>query len=121
MNLELGELQTKFVELIWAREPIGSGELVKLCSEEFDWKKSTTYTVLKKLCEKGILKNEGGVVTTLISREKFLAKKSRQFVETSFHGSLPAFIAAFCSGRKMTKKDAEEIQKMIDSYMEDKK
>ena len=121
MNLELGELQTKFVELVWAKEPIGSGELVKLCSEEFDWKKSTTYTVIKKLCEKGILKNEDGVVTTLISRERFFAKKSRQFVEESFQGSLPAFIAAFCSGRKLTKKDAEEIQKMIDSYMGDKK
>ena len=107
--------------LVWDREPVGSGELVKVSAEELGWKKSTTYTVIKKLCEKGILKNEDGVVTTLISREKFFAKKSRQFVEESFNGSLPAFIAAFYSGKKLTKKDAEEIQQMIDSYMGDKK
>lgn len=116
MNLELGELQTKFVELIWKKEPIGSGELVKLCDEEFGWKKSTTYTVLKKMCEKGILKNEGGVVSSLLPREEFYSAKSRQFVEETFQGSLPAFFAAFSSGKKLSKKDVDELQKMIDSY-----
>ena len=121
MNLELGDIQTKFMGLVWDRETVGSGVLVKVSAEELGWKKSTTYTVIKKLCEKGILKNEDGIVTTLISREKFFAKKSRQFVEESFHGSLPAFIAAFYSGKKLTKKEADEIQKMIDSYVGKKK
>ena len=121
MNLELGDIQTKFMGLVWDREPVGSGELVKVSAEELGWKKSTTYTVIKKLCDKGILKNEDGIVTTLISREKFFAKKSRQFVEESFNGSLPAFIAAFCSGKKLTQKEADEIQKMIDSYVGEKK
>lgn len=116
MNLELGEIQTKFVELIWAKEPIGSGALVKLCDEEFGWKKSTTYTVLKKMCEKGILKNEGGVVSSLLSKNEYYSAKSKQFVEDTFHGSLPAFFAAFSSGRKLSKKDVDELQKMIDSY-----
>ncbi|MCR4599852.1 MAG: BlaI/MecI/CopY family transcriptional regulator [Acetatifactor sp.] len=121
MNLELGDIQARFVELIWDKEPIGSGDLVKLCDQEFDWKKSTTYTVLKKLCEKGILQNEDGVVTSVVSRDEFYAKKSRQFVEETFSGSLPAFIAAFCSGKKLTKKEADEIQEMIDSYRRAKK
>ena len=121
MNLELGDIQTKFMGLVWEREPVGSGELVKVSAQELGWKKSTTYTVIKKLCDKGILKNEDGIVTTLISREKFFAKKSRQFVEESFDGSLPAFIAAFYSGKKLTQKEADEIQQMIDAYMEEKK
>ena len=80
-DYELGAIQTEFAELIWEREPVSSGELVKLCSEQFEWKKSTTYTVLRKLCEKGIMKNEDGVVTSIVSREAFYAAKSGQFVE----------------------------------------
>ena len=121
MNLDLGDLQTKFTELVWDKEPIGSGELVKLCEQEFGWKKSTTYTVIKKLCGKGILQNEDGVVTSLIGREEFYAEKSRKFVEETFRGSLPAFIAAFYSGKKLTQKEADEIQKMIDVYRGTKK
>ena len=120
MNLELGELQTRFVELIWAREPIGSGELVKLCGEAFHWKKSTTYTVLKKTCEKGILQNKDGVVSSILSKEEYYSAKSKQFVEDVFQGSLPAFIAAFSNERKLSKKDVDELQKMIDSYREKK-
>lgn len=118
MNLDLGDVQTKFMGLVWDREPVGSGELVKVSAQELGWKKSTTYTVIKKLCEKGILQNEDGVVTSLISRNEFFAKKSRQIVEESFSGSLPAFIAAFYSEKKLTKKEADEIQKMIDAYRE---
>ena len=111
----------RFMCIAWEHAPVNSGELVKLCQERLGWKKSTTYTVIKKLCDKGILQNEDGIVTTLISREKFFAKKSRQFVEESFNGSLPAFIAAFYSGKKLTQKEADEIQKMIDSYVGEKK
>ena len=118
-DYELGAVQTEFAELIWEREPIGSGELVKLCSEKFEWKKSTTYTVLRKLCEKGIMKNEDGVVSSVVSREAFYAAKSGQFVDETFKGSLPAFIAAFASGKKLSRKEVDEIQQMIDEYREE--
>ena len=111
-DYELGAIQTEFAELIWEREPVSSGELVKLCSEQFEWKKSTTYTVLRKLCEKD------GVVTSIVSREAFYAAKSGQFVEETFQGSLPAFIAAFASGKKLSKKEMDEIQQMIDDFRE---
>lgn len=118
-DYELGAVQREFAELIWAREPIGSGELVKLCSEKFEWKKSTTYTVLRKLCEKGIMKNEDGVVSSVVSREAFYAAKSGQFVDETFKGSLPAFIAAFVSGKKLSRKEVDEIQQMIDDFREE--
>ena len=116
MKYELGEVQKQFAEIIWEKEPIGSGKLVKICDKEFGWKKSTTYTVLKKLCEKGIFQNIGGVVSSVISRTEFYAATSEQFVEETFGGSLPAFIAAFTSGKKLTRKEAEEIQKLIDEF-----
>lgn len=118
-DYELGAVQREFAELIWAREPIGSGELVKLCSEKFEWKKSTTYTVLRKLCEKGIMKNEDGVVSSVVSREAFYAAKSGQFVDETFKGSLPAFIAAFAFGKKLSRKEVDEIQQMIDDFREE--
>ena len=118
-DYELGAVQREFAELIWAREPIGSGELVKLCSEKVEWKKSTTYTVLRKLCEKGIMKNEDGVVSSVVSREAFYAAKSGQFVDETFKGSLPAFIAAFASGKKLSRKEVDEIQQMIDDFREE--
>ena len=113
--MEIGEVQMKFAELIWDREPISSGELVKLCADEFGWKKSTTYTVLKKLCEKEIFQNVDGIVTSLISKEEFYTRKSEQFVEETFGGSLPAFLAAFTSRQKLSKKEIAEIRKIIDS------
>ena len=116
MKYELGDVQKQFAEIIWAKEPIGSGELVKICDKEFGWKKSTTYTVLKKLCEKGIFQNAGGVVSSVISKAEFYAATSEQFVEETFGGSLPAFIAAFTSGKKLTKQEVDEIQKMIDDF-----
>ena len=118
-DYDLGSVQTEFAKLIWEREPIGSGELVKLCSEKFEWKKSTTYTVLRKLCEKGIMKNEDGVVRSVVSREAFYAAKSGQFVDETFKGSLPAFIAAFASGKKLSRKEVDEIQQMIDDFREE--
>ncbi|WP_022776455.1 BlaI/MecI/CopY family transcriptional regulator [Butyrivibrio sp. AE2015] len=114
MAVEFGEVQMKFAELIWENEPIASGDLVKLCAEKFEWKKSTTYTVLKKLCEKGLFQNVDGVVSSKISKEDFYSQKSEEFVEEAFGGSLPAFLAAFTSHQKLSKKDIAEIRNIID-------
>ena len=115
MDVELGEVQALFADLIWEHEPVGSGELVKLCQAAFGWKKPTTYTVLRKLCEKGLFRNEGGVVRAVLSREQFNARRSEKFVEDTFDGSLPAFIAAFTAGKKLSAEDAAAIRKMIDA------
>ena len=115
-EIELGDVQEKFAEIVWANEPVGSGELVRICGRELNWKKPTTYTVLRKLCEKGLFKNENGTVTSVISRDDFYSAKSEKFVDETFDGSLPAFIAAFMNHKKLTEKEADEIQKMIDSY-----
>ena len=116
MDFELGAVQEKFADIVWANEPVGSGELVKICEKELKWKKPTTYTVLRKLCEKGLLKNENGVVTSLVSKEDFYSAKSEQIIEESFSGSLPSFIAAFISHRNLTENEAKEIQNMIDTF-----
>lgn len=117
-DLTLGEVQAAFAELIWRHEPIGSGELVKICEKELHWKKPTTYTVLRKLCEKGLFRNEDGMVTSVISREEFYASKSQQFVEETFDGSLPAFIAAFISRKRLSPEETAEIHRMIDTIRE---
>ena len=116
IDMELGVVQERFADLVWANEPVASGELVKICEKELEWKKSTTYTVLRKLCEKGLFQNEEGIVTSLISKEEFYSAKSKQIVEDSYSGSLPAFVAAFISNKKLTAKEADEIQKMIDEF-----
>ncbi len=120
-DIELGTVQERFADIVWANEPLGSGELVKLCEKELGWKKPTTYTVLRKLCEKGLLKNEDGVVTTLISREDFYSAKSEQIIEDSYEGSLPAFIAAFTSRKKLSNAEVDEIQQMIDVFKKGEK
>lgn len=114
-NRKLGVVETRFAELIWSHAPITSGELVKLCQAGLEWKKSTTYTVLKKLCEQGIFQNEGGTVTALISREEFYALQSEKFVEENFEGSLPAFLAAFTARKRLSEKDLAEIRAMIEA------
>lgn len=114
--IELAAVQERFADIVWANEPISSGDLVKICEKELNWKKPTTYTVLRKLCEKGLLQNVDGIVSSLVSREDFYSAKSEQIVEDSYKGSLPAFIAAFTSRKKLSKKDVDEIQKMIDAY-----
>lgn len=111
---KLGVVEARFADLIWENEPLSSGALVRLCEEELGWKKSTTYTVLKKLCQRGIFQNEGGEVSSLISREEFVSAQSRRFVEESFDGSLPAFIAAFSAGKGLTPKEIAQIRAMID-------
>ncbi len=115
-DIELAAVQERFADIVWANEPIASGDLVKICAEELNWKKPTTYTVLRKLCEKGLLQNVDGVVTSLMSKEEFYSAKSEQIIEDSYDGSLPAFIAAFTSRKKLSKKEVDEIQKMIDGF-----
>ncbi len=116
IDLELGAVQERFADIVWANEPVASGELVKICERELSWKKPTTYTVLRKLCEKGLLRNEGGVVSARISREEFYSAKSEQIVKDSYKGSLPAFVAAFISRKELSEDEAAEIRQMIDAF-----
>lgn len=115
-ELKLGTVESKFADIIWENEPISSGQLVKLCGQQLDWKKSTTYTMLKRLCERGLFQNEKGMVSSLMTKEEFGAAQSEKIIEESFDGSLPAFIAAFASRKRLSSDDVDEIQKMIDSY-----
>jgi len=115
---KLTESEEKFADLIWQNEPIGSGELVKLCEKEMNWKKSTTYTVLKKLCEKGLFRNENAVVTSLVTKDEYFSRQSIRFVEDTFGGSLPKFLVAFMSGKKLSKRQAEELKRLIDEHKE---
>ena len=116
--MELGEVQERFAKIIWEKAPISSGDLVKICDEKFGWKKSTTYTVLRKLCDKGLFANENGTVTVLMSFEDYQSKKSEEVLDEFFDGSLPAFIAAFANSKKLTSEDVDEIQAMIKKFKE---
>ena len=115
-ELKLGPVEARFAQLIWDHAPISSGELVKLCARELEWKKSTTYTVLKKLCDKGIFRNDGGTVTVVKTKQEIQAIQTHQFVEDTFSGSLPAFLAAFAQGGPLSPKDIRDIRAMIDAY-----
>ena len=112
---KLGAVERRFAELSWENEPLPSGALVKLCERELHWKKPTTYTVLRKLCEKGIFQNENGQVRALLTRGDFDAVQGEQFVNESYGGSLPAFIAAFTARKPLTAEEAAEIQRLIDA------
>lgn len=113
-ELRMGAIESHFADMIWENEPVPSPELVKLAERELNWKKSTTYTVLKRLCERGIFQNRGGVVTSLISRQDFYAVQSEKFVEETFSGSLPAFLAAFTTRKKLSEEEIAELQALID-------
>ncbi len=115
-KIELGEVQERFANIIWELEPIKSMDLMKVCKERLEWNKSTTFTVLRKLCEKSLFKNENGLVSSLMSKEEFAGVKSRQFVQEHFKGSLPAFLAAFVSDKSVSDKEADEIRNMIEEY-----
>ena len=115
---KLGTVEARFADLIWQQEPQHSRELVVLCQQKLNWKKPTTYTVLRKLCERGIFQNENGMVSSRISREEFYAMQSEKFVEETFSGSLPAFLAAFTRRKELTREEIAEIRRMIDSYEE---
>ena len=118
-NFKLTETEAKFADLIWENEPVESPELVKIAEREMQWKKSTTYTVLKKLCEKGIFKNENALVSAVLKKEEFYAGQSRNYVEETFGGSLPRFIAAFVGGGRLNAKQAEELKRLIDEHKEE--
>ena len=111
---KLGEVESAFADLIWDNEPLTSSRLVELCADRLDWKKSTTYTVLRRLCQRGIFQNEGGMVTSLIGREEFAARQSEEFVDQAFDGSLPKFLAAFASRKKLSRAEIEQLQRLID-------
>ena len=114
-DIQMGVVESRFADLIWTHEPITAAELAKHSEAELSWKKTTSYTVLKRLCDKGIFQNIKGTVTSLISKEQFYAMQSEKFVEDTFGGSLPAFVAAFASRRKPSAEEIEEIYRMIDS------
>ena len=113
-DMKLGVIETRFAEIIWANAPLTTNQLIRLCAEKLEWKRTTTYTVLKKLCEKGIFKTENSMVTVLVSRQEFEGMQSEQFVEETFNGSLPAFLTAFNSRKKLSNAEIDEIQKLID-------
>lgn len=114
----LCDSEYRFMQVVWAAAPVGSGRLVELCREQLGWKKSTTYTVLKKLCGKGLLRNENSTVTVLAPRETVTAEAAGEFVDRTFDGSLPGFLAAFMSGRRLTAEEAEDLKRLIDAHKE---
>lgn len=110
------ESEYHFCEILWENEPVTSGRLVQLCSEKLEWKKSTTYTVIRRLAERGVLKSENAVVTSLVSKEEIQSRESAEVVERTFSGSLPGFIAAFIRKKPLTPDEVDEIQQMMDGY-----
>lgn len=110
------ESEYRFCEILWGNEPVSSSALVKLCSEQLEWKKSTTYTVIRRLSERGVLKSENAVVTSLVSKEEVLTAESAEVIEKTFAGSLPSFIAAFARKKTLTEQEIDEIREIIDSY-----
>ncbi len=117
-DIQLGTVESRFADLIWESEPVTSGDVVKMAESTLGWKKSTTFTVLRRLCEKGLFRNEKGTVTSLISKQDFYSLQSEQFVEETFGGSLPAFLAAFTKRKKLTEAEIEELRKMVNDYKE---
>jgi len=113
-DYKLGEIEARFADLIWDNEPLASGDLVKLAERVLNWKKSTTYTILRRLCEREIFQNLDGIVTSMISKQDFYAVQSEKFVEETFSGSLPRFLTAFATRKKLSDKEIEEIQRFID-------
>ena len=118
-DYQMGAVESRFADIIWKNEPLSSAELVKKSEDAIGWKKSTTYTVLKRLCEKGIFCNTNGTVTSLVSKEEFYSLQSEKFVDETFGGSLPAFLAAFTSRKKLTAKEIRELRKMVAEYEEE--
>ena len=116
MEFQLGVIEARYADMIWEYEPVTSSELVKMTAVEFNWKRTTAHNVLRRLIDKGLFQNENGLVTAVISREEFYARQSRQYVEDTFAGSLPAFIAAFTKYQKISDAEIDAVQQMIDRY-----
>ena len=113
-DIQLGLVESRFADIIWANEPVSSSALVKLAGEALGWKRTTVHTVLRRLCDKGLFRNDNGTVTALMSREQFYALQSTQFVDTAFHGSFPDFLAAFAQGRPLTEEERALVRRMIE-------
>ena len=113
------ESEYRFACIVWDKEPVSMKELIKLCSEELEWKRTTTYTVVKRLCERGILKNEEGVVSSVYTKEQIQYSESRMFLDKTFQGSLPGFMAAFLKDKKISEKEIDELRRMLDEYSKD--
>jgi len=113
-NYKLGDKEGKFADIIWQKEPVTTRELTELCAEEFSWKRTTTYTMLRRLCDRGIFENRNGTVYSLMTRDEFLAAKGEQFINKSFGGSLPQFVAAFTRRNRLSEKEIMEIRRLID-------
>ncbi len=111
---KLGAVELSFANIIWDNEPLSSAELVRLCAEKLSWKKSTTYTILRRLCQRGIFQNRDGTVSSLLSREEFSSLQSREFIDEAFGGSLPKFIAAFTGRKALSAEEIDELQRLID-------
>lgn len=116
---QMGVVESRFADIIWDNEPISSPELAKRSEEILNWKKSTTYTVLKRLCDKGIFQNNKGTVTSLVPKEDFYSAQSQRFVQDAFHGSLPAFLAAFTSRKQLSEEEVAHLRKILADYEED--
>ena len=116
--LKLCDSDYRFMQVVWEYAPIPSGELVKRCDEELGWKKSTTYTVIKRLSQRGVLKNENAIVTSLVSKDEVQKEESRKFIEKNFNGSLPSFIASFISSKALSYEEIAEIRTLIDKFEE---
>ena len=116
---KLGEMEKRFADIIWAESPVPTRKLVEICEIEFGWKRTTTYTMLKRLCERGIFENQNGTVATLISRDDLVFEKSQEFINETFDGSLPMFLTLFSKNKKLSSEEIEEIQLLINKYKED--
>lgn len=117
MNMEtLGEMERRFAELIWANAPVSSGALVTLCAQAFGWKKSTTYTMLKRLCERGLFRNERGMVYACCTQEEYKVRQGERFLQRSFGGSLPGFVAAFTRKNGLSAQEIDELRQLIETY-----
>ena len=115
----LGVVEAKFADIIWNNEPLSSSELSRLAEKELGWKKTTSFTVLKRLCDKGLFKNEKGTVTSLVSREDFYSMQSERFVEETFQGSLPAFLAAFTGRKRLSREEVKALKRFVEEYEEE--
>ena len=115
----LGTIEGRFADIIWEKEPLSTNELIKICEQEFGWKRTTTYTVLKRLSQKGIFQNNRGTVTSLLSKQDFYSRQSEQYVENSFGGSLPGFLAAFTRQKKLSKEEIENLKRIIENCNEE--
>lgn len=118
MDLKLCESEFRFMSIVWENEPLSSGELVKLCADRLGWKKSTTYTMLKKMCERGFAQNINTAVSSLVAKNDVQTYAGNRFIENTFAGSLPSFLVSFFGDKKISRKEAEELKKLIDEYEE---